>query len=90
MAVWPRHGESIREYPTSVSGHWWNQNQNGHALDVLVNLRVLEDMRTTTIGQASAGGHPRDTVGAPAKASTRVKRADRQQPRRWMESLAPS
>ena len=74
----------------SVSGRWWNLNQNGHALGVLVNLRAPEDMRTTTTGQASVVGRPRDTVGDFVKASTRVKHADRQQPRQWMESLAPS
>ena len=57
---------------------------------VAANLHVLEDMRTTTMYTVNADGHLRDTVGAFAKASTHVKGADGQQPRRWMESQAPS
>ena len=74
----------------SVSGRWWNLNQNGHVLGVLVNLHVPEDMKTTTTGQASVVGRPRVTVGEFAKANTRVKHADGQQPRQWMEFLALS
>ena len=66
----------------SVSGLWLNQNQNGPALDALVVLPVPEDMKTTMIGQENVVGRPRDTVDGPVKVSIRVKRADRQQPRR--------
>ena len=49
---------------------------------MLANLRVLEDMRTTTMYTVNADGHLRDTVDANAKASIPVKDADEQQLRR--------
>ena len=89
-ATWPRHGENIHEYPTSANGLWWNQSQNGHALDVLVNLHVQEDMKTTTMYTGSVAGRQQDTADANAKANPPVKDADEQLHRRWMESPAPS
>ena len=89
-ARWPRHGENIHEYPTSANIHWWNQSQNGRALDVLVSLHVREDMKTTAIYMGSAVGRQQDTVDARAKANIPVKDADEQQLRRWMESQAPT
>ena len=89
-AIWPRHGESIHEYLTSVGGRWWNQNQNGHALGVLASLHVREDMKTTTMYMGSAVGRQLDTVDASAKDSIPVRDADEQQLRRLMEYQAPS
>ena len=89
-ATWPRHGENIHEYPTSASGLWWNQSQNGHALDVLVNLLAPEDTKTTQTYTGSVAGRQQVTADAHAKASTPVKDADKQLHRRWMESPAPS
>ena len=60
--------------------HWWNQNQNGRAVDVLASLRVLEDMKTTTTGQENVVGRPQGTVVAHAGANTPARRAD---PRQW-------
>ena len=74
----------------NVSGHWWNQNQNGRALGVLDSLRVREAMKTITTYMGSAAGRQLDTVDASAKDSIPVKDADEQQLRRWMESQAPS
>ena len=74
----------------SVSGLWSSQNRNGLALDALVVLLDPEGMKTTTTGQVNAVGRPQGIVDGPGKANTRVKRADRQQPRRWTESLALS
>ena len=89
-AIWPRHGASIHECPTSVNGHWWNQNQNGRALGVLDSLRVREAMKTITTYMGNVAGRQLDTVDASAKDSIPVKDADEQQLRRWMESQAPS
>ena len=87
-ATWPRPDENIHECPTSVSIHWSSPSRNGHVRDALDSLRALEDMKIIMIGRVNAGGHPQDTVVFHGKANIRVKDADEQQPRRWMEFLA--
>ena len=57
---------------------------------MLAVLLDLEGMKTTPTDQVSAAGRPQAIVDVPGRANTRVKRADRQQPRRWTESLALS
>ena len=89
-AIWPRHGESIRGYPTSANGRWWNQSLNGHALGVLASRHVREDMKTTTMSMESVAGRQLDTVDASAKDSIPERDADEQQLRRLMEYQAPS
>ena len=89
-AIWPRHGENIHEYLTSVGGRWWNQSLNGHALGVLASLHVREDMKTTTMFMESVAGRQLDTVDASAKDSIPERDADEQQLRRLMEYQAPS
>ena len=74
----------------SVSGHWWNQNQNRRALGVLDSLRVREAMKTITTYMGNVAGRQLDTVDASAKDSIPAKDADEQQLRRWMESQARS
>ena len=65
--------------------HWWNQSQNGRAVDVHASLRVLEDMKTTTTGRENVVGRPQGTVVASAGADTPAKRAALRRLRQWTE-----